>query len=62
MLELPNDFHPTDMHWFPRGHHGGGSVKTQSKRGGSTSQGNELRRYSNKKEAKWHCNLDKLFF
>ena len=45
MLELPNDFHPTDMHWFPRGHHGGGSVKTQSKRGGSTSQGNELRRY-----------------
>ena len=41
MLELPNDFHPTDMHWFPRGHHGGGSVKaanSHQKRGGSSSQ------------------------
>ena len=45
VLELPNDFHPTDMHWFPRSHHGGGSIKTnQSKRGGSSSQGNELQR------------------
>ena len=43
VLDLPNDFHPTDMHWFPRGHHGGGSVKggnTHQKRGGSSSQGN----------------------
>ena len=42
VLELPNEFHPTDMHWFPRGHHGGGSVgggKVQQKRGGSTGQG-----------------------
>ena len=45
VLELPNDFHPTDMHWFPRGHHGGGSVKggnAHQKRGGSSSQGNWL--------------------
>ena len=45
VLELPNDFHPTDMHWFPRGHHGGGSVKggnAHQKRGGSSSQGNRL--------------------
>ena len=44
MQDLPNEFHPTDMHWFPRGHHGGGSVSggggnVHQKRGGAQGQG-----------------------
>ena len=47
-LELPTEFHPTDMHWFPRGHHGGGSLgggggqKSNQKRGGQGGQGGML--------------------
>lgn len=30
VTDLPNDFHPTDMHWFPRGS-GSGPVKKGEK-------------------------------
>ena len=44
MVELPAEFHPTDMHWFPRGHHGGGAVtgkggNVNQKRAGQSGQG-----------------------
>ena len=33
IAELPSDFHPTDTHWFPRGHHGAAGGGQGGKRG-----------------------------
>ena len=47
MTELPSDFHPTDMHWYPRGG-GGGALAGGPKRqgggggGGASNTGRDL--------------------